>query len=97
MKLISSQSFSVAYDCYWYWIRELHDSNANWNMANTTVVGHQNNDEPDRIDLALGSSVLPAANYGTNMHFGHDAELAALFGMSQDFDIWNPTMELDNI
>ena len=90
------QSLSVTYEGYWYWIRELHDCNANWNLANTTTVGHENDDELNSMDLALGSSILPAANYGTNMQFAHDAEFAALFGMNQDFDLWTPSMGLDN-
>ena len=64
--------------------------------ATATTIGPHNED-PDSIRLALRTSAAPISNYGTHMFYENEAELAALFGLNDNFDAWTSTVDFGNL
>lgn len=87
------QSFSVSYDCYWYWIKERHNQSPERNTTNIAMIG-QPSDDLDPMSLALGSSSGANWNYnGVNMDIDESA-LATFFGMNDNFGMWNTSNDV---
>ena len=65
------------------------------NTAATSIGPH--NEDPGSMRSALGASAAPISNYGTHIFYENEAELAALFGMNDNFDAWTSTVDFGNL
>ena len=80
------QSFSVAYDCYWYWIQEIRSQSPNSGLPGVDLA-LQENDELNSLSLVLGTSAIPNWSFDDANFVFDEVAFAAFFGSNDDLSI----------
>ncbi|KPI44839.1 uncharacterized protein AB675_2613 [Cyphellophora attinorum] len=85
-------SFSVAFDCYYYWIRELHSQSSEPTTAGPNVSANGATYNGGSGEIVAPTTEIPPPpqfDFGPDMFGTSEATLMELFGLSESFDGWN--------
>lgn len=81
----------MAFDAYYYWIRELRSQQSGPSVAAPTIPSTSGPGEEDQTAASLSQEIagMPLSNYRTNMFTEDESQLADFFGATNSFDDWN--------